>query len=279
MFKIPAPTFSPLVQSFDGEIYHDDSPNTKPCACSTPPMRRCIRKNRSRLPSRKRRKTSSGWCGLPPKSYVADSQGRRNFAGRAGCRRWDRGRLFQVFTNLLEINQEEHWVRVQPGVIRDDLNAALKPYGLMFGPETSTASRAMVGGMIGNNSCGLHSIVWGSTRHHLLEAKAVLSDGAEVTFKSLSAEEFEQKCRGENVVSPLEQRLYQQIRDVLGDPANRQQIRDGFPNQPLPVEIPATHLMHCYHFLLIGMVLVGICNPDPRCCGLQIPTSGLISAT
>src|SRR5690606_11715113 len=68
------------------------------------------------------------------------------------------------FNKILEINQEERWVRVQPGVIRDDLNAFLKGYGLMFGPETSTASRAMIGGMIGNNSSGLHSIVWGDTR-------------------------------------------------------------------------------------------------------------------
>jgi FAD/FMN-containing dehydrogenase len=70
----------------------------------------------------------------------------------------------EYFNQILEVNVEERWVIVQPGVIRDDLNAYLKSYGLMFGPETSTASRAMVGGMIGNNSSGLHSIVWGDTR-------------------------------------------------------------------------------------------------------------------
>jgi len=59
-------------------------------------------------------------------------------------------------TNILEVNAEERWVRVQPGVIRDDLNKYLQPYGLFFGPETSTANRAMIGGMVGNNSCGLH---------------------------------------------------------------------------------------------------------------------------
>src|SRR6187402_1027253 len=66
------------------------------------------------------------------------------------------------FTSILELNVEEKWVRVQPGVIRDDLNHFLRSYGLMFGPETSTANRAMIGGMVGNNSCGLHSIVWGA---------------------------------------------------------------------------------------------------------------------
>ena len=134
------------------------------------------------------------------------------------------------FTKILEINAEERWVRVQPGVIRDDLNVALRPHGLMFGPETSTASRAMIGGMIGNNSCGLHSIVWGTTRDHLLEVRAVLSDGAEVTFGQLTDDQFQAKCRGENVVSPLEQAIYQQFSIWLSDPKIRQQIRDGYPN-------------------------------------------------
>ncbi|MEN9948338.1 MAG: hypothetical protein RL106_1161, partial [Bacteroidota bacterium] len=62
--------------------------------------------------------------------------------------------ISKYFTNILEVNVAEKWVRVQPGVIRDDLNAFLKPHGLQFGPETSTANRAMIGGMIGNNSCG-----------------------------------------------------------------------------------------------------------------------------
>ena len=76
--------------------------------------------------------------------------------------------ISKYFDKVIEINEEEKWVRVQPGVIRDDLNVILKPYGLMFGPETSTSNRAMIGGMIGNNSCGLHSIVWGDTRGNLL---------------------------------------------------------------------------------------------------------------
>ncbi|CCG99216.1 D-lactate dehydrogenase (cytochrome) [Fibrella aestuarina BUZ 2] len=134
------------------------------------------------------------------------------------------------FNQILEINPAERWVRVQPGVIRDDLNVALRPHGLQFGPETSTASRAMIGGMIGNNSCGLHSIVWGTTRDHLLEVRAVLADGAEVTFGHLSADDFAAKCRGEHVVSPLEQRIYQQFQTWLSDPQLCQQIRDGYPN-------------------------------------------------
>ncbi len=137
--------------------------------------------------------------------------------------------ISNYFDKILEINADERWVRVQPGVIRDDLNAALRPHGLMFGPETSTASRAMIGGMIGNNSCGLHSIVWGTTRNNLHSVKAVLSDGAEVTFGPLTRAEFDAKCRGEHVVSPLEHRIYQQFNDWLSDPAVRQQIVDGYP--------------------------------------------------
>ena len=68
------------------------------------------------------------------------------------------------FTKIIELNKEEHWVRVQPGVIRDELNMFLKPHGLFFGPETSTANRAMIGGMVGNNSCGSNSVVYGSVR-------------------------------------------------------------------------------------------------------------------
>ena len=62
-------------------------------------------------------------------------------------------------------------VRVQPGVVRNELNRFLQPHGLLFGPETSTANRAMIGGMVGNNSCGANSLVYGSTRDHLVSAR------------------------------------------------------------------------------------------------------------
>src|SRR6187431_407733 len=94
------------------------------------------------------------------------------------------------FTQVLELNEKEKWVRVQPGVVRDELNMFLKPYGLFFGPETSTANRAMIGGMVGNNSCGSNSVVYRSTREHLLEVNAILSDGTEAVFKELSPDAF-----------------------------------------------------------------------------------------
>src|SRR6476469_260041 len=102
----------------------------------------------------------------------------------------------KYFTKILELNTDENWVRVQPGVIRDELNLFLKPHGLFFGPETSTANRAMIGGMVGNNSCGSNSVVYESTREHLLEVKALLSDGSEAEFKTLDIESFHRKCEG-----------------------------------------------------------------------------------
>lgn len=81
------------------------------------------------------------------------------------------------WNHILGINQEEKWARVEPGVVRDELNIALKPYGLFFSPETSTSNRCCIGGMFGNNSCGTHSLVYGSTRHHVVACKGVLADG------------------------------------------------------------------------------------------------------
>jgi FAD/FMN-containing dehydrogenase/Fe-S oxidoreductase len=131
------------------------------------------------------------------------------------------------FTKILEINKEEHWVRVQPGVVRDELNIFLRPHGLFFGPETSTANRAMIGGMVGNNSCGSNSVVYRSTREHLLEVKALLSDGSETEFKALSIDEFHNKCEG----SSLEATIYKTVRSLLSNYDNQVEIRKEFPKK------------------------------------------------
>lgn len=131
------------------------------------------------------------------------------------------------FTQILELNKEERWVRVQPGVIRDELNMFLKQHGLFFGPETSTANRAMIGGMVGNNSCGSNSVVYRSTREHLLEVKAILSDGSDATFKSLSLDEFHAKCEGDT----LEANIYRTVRSLLSNYETQQEIRREFPSK------------------------------------------------
>lgn len=136
----------------------------------------------------------------------------------------------RTFTKILELNKEEHWVRVQPGVVRDELNFFLKQNGLFFGPETSTANRAMMGGMVGNNSCGSNSIVYGSTRNHLMEVKGFLSDGSFVEFKNLSTEEFKQKL---NDTTTLEGRIYNHINNILSDEDNQNEIRKEFPKMTI----------------------------------------------
>src|SRR5690606_18470550 len=137
--------------------------------------------------------------------------------------------LSKNFRNILEINPEENWVRVEPGVVRDELNLELKKHGLFFGPETSTSNRCMMGGMVGNNSCGNRSVIYGSTRDHLISLKAILSDGTEVEFKALSDDEFDAKCRGEKVASPLEALIYQNIRSILSKTENQEEIRKEYP--------------------------------------------------
>jgi FAD/FMN-containing dehydrogenase len=133
------------------------------------------------------------------------------------------------FTKIIELNTAEGWVRVEPGVVRDELNQFLKPHGLFFGPETSTANRAMIGGMVGNNSCGSNSIVYRSTREHLLAVKALLSDGSEVEFKSINFDDFIAKCNGET----LEAALYRSIRTQLSNYENQVEIRKEFPKKSI----------------------------------------------
>jgi FAD/FMN-containing dehydrogenase/Fe-S oxidoreductase len=133
----------------------------------------------------------------------------------------------KYFTQIIELNKDERWVRVQPGVIRDELNMFLKPHGLFFGPETSTANRAMIGGMVGNNSCGSNSVVYRSTREHLLEVKALLSDGSDAEFKALNIDDFHQKCEGNN----LEASIYRSVRSLLSNYDNQSEIRKEFPKK------------------------------------------------
>lgn len=135
----------------------------------------------------------------------------------------------KYFTRVLEFNKQEKWVRVQPGVVLDELNFLLKKHDLFFGPETSTGNRCMLGGMVGNNSCGAHSLIYGSTRDHTLEIKALLSDGSEAVFGPLTEQEFEDKLKLDN----LEGKIYRNIRDILMNRDNRQQIRENYPDQRL----------------------------------------------
>ena len=125
------------------------------------------------------------------------------------------------WNKILEVNQEEKWARVQPGVVRDELNLALKPYGLHFSPETSTSNRCCIGGMFGNNSCGTHSLIYGSTRHHVLACKSVLSDGSLFDTEQLDES------------NPLMGKILAQLRNWAGDKEVLAQIEEAFPDKSL----------------------------------------------
>jgi len=137
--------------------------------------------------------------------------------------------ISRFLNKIIEINPAEHWIRVEPGVVLDELNIFCKPYNLFFGPETSTSNRCCIGGMVGNNSCGSHSLIYGSTRDHLLEAKVILSDGSEVTLRSLSDE----KVYSKSELPTLEGRIYKELCTILNDKNNQKEILYNFPDPEL----------------------------------------------
>jgi len=128
-------------------------------------------------------------------------------------------------SRIIQLNKKEKSVWVEPGIIRDDLNKQIENSGLFFGPETSTSNRALLGGMVGNNSCGLHSIVLGNVRDHLLETRAILSDGSEIHTHPLSNEEFYKKTSLNN----LEGNIYKEIHRILNNPQLQNLIKSRFP--------------------------------------------------
>ncbi len=134
--------------------------------------------------------------------------------------------ISQHLNRIIHFAPEKREITVEPGVILDDLNRFLKPHGLFFGPEASTASRCNMAGMVGNNACGLHSLVYGSTREHTKRITAFLSDGTEATFSSLSPQEFQAKCRGNS----LENALYRQVQTLKSDEGLMETIRREFPH-------------------------------------------------
>ena len=131
----------------------------------------------------------------------------------------------KYFTRILDINESERTVTVQPGVVRDELNNYLQPFGLFFGPNTSTSNRCMIGGMVGNNSSGTTSIQYGVTRDKVLKLITLLSDGSRANFSNLSAEAFQQKLMLDNI----EGQIYKTIYKELKPETVQKQIQDNFP--------------------------------------------------
>ena len=129
------------------------------------------------------------------------------------------------FTKILEFNEKEKWIRIQPGVIRDDLNRFLEEYNLWFAPNTSTSSRCMLGGMIGNNSSGSTSIKYGVSRDKALEIKGLLSNGENIIFGNLNKSDFDKKVQQ----TDLEGKIYRFFRDKYTDKSVVKEIEENMP--------------------------------------------------
>jgi FAD/FMN-containing dehydrogenase/Fe-S oxidoreductase len=132
---------------------------------------------------------------------------------------------FTKYTNkILELNAEERWVRVQPGVVLDELNAVLAEQGLVFAPDPATGNRATIGGMMGNNSSGTRSIIYGITNDHVLETKVLLSDGTEMKLEELSAEEYDRRVQSDD---KRQAQIYSGFKKIIQ--ANRDEIERKYP--------------------------------------------------
>lgn len=117
---------------------------------------------------------------------------------------------------IIEINPETHSAVVEPGVVLSDLNRAAAKHGLTFGPDPASAERATLGGVIGNNATGAHSILYGMSADHLLAADVILSDGSCATFEEITLNDERQKTKDDTrlssfIVSALE------IRETYSD--------------------------------------------------------------
>ena len=131
--------------------------------------------------------------------------------------------MSKYMNQLLEVNVAEHWARVQPGIVLDELNHKLKPHGLMYAPDVATSSRANVGGTIGNNSAGSHSLIYGKTIDHVMSLDLVLSNAAEITASPISLEQLETKKQG----NTLEANIYRELCRICED--NEAEIRKRYP--------------------------------------------------
>jgi FAD/FMN-containing dehydrogenase/Fe-S oxidoreductase len=123
----------------------------------------------------------------------------------------------KYYNQIIELNVQERWVRVQPGIVLDELNATLRPHGLRFAPDVSTASRATIGGMMANNSSGARSVLYGKTIDHVLEQEVILADGSVVQFRPLNPDELQTKMRGETLEAQCYRTVHRLGQECAGE--------------------------------------------------------------
>ena len=177
----------------------------------------------------------------------------------------------RYFTEILSLDQKNKTITVQPGVIRDDLNRYLKPYGLFFGPNTSTSNRCMMGGMVGNNSSGTTSIKYGATRDKLIALEVLLSDGSAATFKAVDNGSFSLKRKQND----LEGSLYATIEDMLKAKGVKDEIKTQFPKP----EIHRRNTGYALDKLLENQIFEEGSTTDFNFCNLLAGSEGTLAFT
>jgi len=141
---------------------------------------------------------------------------------------------------LIDIDAPRRQARVQPGLIRDELNGALQPLGLMFAPDPSTANRCTIGGMLGNNAWGIHALRYGTTRDHVVSTRAVLSDGSVVDFGPLEPETLRRKLRLKDREGAIVRTVFELIDRHRRDILNHYPAPDGIArNAGYPLDVLA----------------------------------------
>ena len=174
------------------------------------------------------------------------------------------------FTKIIEIDKENKQVTVQPGVIRDELNHYLAPFGLFFGPNTSTSNRCMIGGMVGNNSSGTTSIQYGVTRDKVISLKTILSDGSAAEFKAISKSDYEDKMAG----TTFEETIYKKIHKELSSKKIQEKIISEFPK-------PGIHRRNTGYAVdeLLNNRVFGMADADFNLCKLLSGSEGTLAFT
>lgn len=179
--------------------------------------------------------------------------------------------ISRYFTKILAFNVELKTITVQPGVVRDELNAFLKEHNLFFSPNTSTSNRCTIGGMVGNNSSGTTSIRYGVTRDKVLKLKTILSNGEEVVFEKISKEEFNHHTG----LNSLEGEIYKGLNEALNSTEVQNEIRSQFPKP----EIHRRNTGYAVDALIDTSVFKDIAAEEFNMCKLLCGSEGTLAFT
>lgn len=175
----------------------------------------------------------------------------------------------KYFNEILEFNEKEKTITVQPGIVRDELNLYLKPYGLFFSPNTSTSNRCMIGGMVGNNSSGSTSIKYGVTRDKVIGIETILSDGSMAYFNALNAIELNAKFKSSN----FEGQIYRDGIKLLNSKGVKELVDLAFPKK----NIHRRNSAYAIDKLLDSKIFNSSSNSDFNLCDILTGSEGTLA--